>query len=142
MCLKGEEKKEERNLPSPTKNRSAAIAIKHRVTLKFARKIKRNREISAVLQSGKQWHCPPITVVYLNNRLCYNRCAVIVPKIAGSAVERNRIKRAVRENFRASIIKTAPHRDILIKICPQRNQTISNQAIEGALKQWSTTVTE
>ena len=62
-------------------------------------KIKRNREIGAVLKGGKHFACPYFKICYLGNGLDRSRYALITPKTMGSAVSRNRARRIMRSSY-------------------------------------------
>ncbi len=67
--------------------------------MKYQR-IKRKKEFSKILKSGKRAHAETLTVVYLPARQL--KMAVCVGKKYGKSVVRNRIKRLLREAFRAA----------------------------------------
>lgn len=65
--------------------------------MKYQR-IKRKKEITAILKSGKRLYSGSLTIVTLPAEEA--RMAVCVGKKFGKSVERNRIKRLLREAFR------------------------------------------
>lgn len=62
-------------------------------------RLKKKKEFSAVLKSGKRAYQSSLTVVYLRSK--QTKMAVCVGKKYGKSVQRNRIKRLLREAFRA-----------------------------------------
>lgn len=61
----------------------------------------RKKEIKKILKKGKKIHSQNFLLFFLKNDLKYSRFSVIVPlKFSKKAVERNKIKRKVREVLR------------------------------------------
>lgn len=65
-----------------------------------------------------------------------NRCVIVISKEAGTAVERNKKKRCVRECFRKDIKATPLHSDILIKIHPAKDGNKRNFGLKKAIALW------
>lgn len=107
---------------------------KKRQQFRKAVKIKRSRELYRVLSNGHRSRNPVLTVYSLENEMNCARCAVIVSSKTGSAVDRNTLKRHVREWFRM-IPEPLYNRDILIKFNAVRG-AINKKAIDEALRQW------
>ena len=61
-------------------------------------RIKKKKEITGILKTGKRAHSETLTVVYLP--ASQTKMAVCVGKKYGKSTERNRIKRLLREAFR------------------------------------------
>ena len=66
--------------------------------MKYLR-IKKKKEFSKILKSGKRAHAEHLTIVYLPDKA--RKMAVCVGKKYGKSVVRNRIKRLLREAYRA-----------------------------------------
>ncbi len=65
--------------------------------MKYLR-IKRKNDITKILKTGKRAHSESLTIVYLPKK--QTEMAVCVGKKFGKSVQRNRIKRLLREAFR------------------------------------------
>lgn len=63
-------------------------------------RLKRKREIDAVLESGQKLANQYLVMIYRPNELDVSRLVVIVGRRFGKAHDRNRFKRYVREYFR------------------------------------------
>ena len=61
-------------------------------------RLKKRKDISALLKTGKRAHAQSLTLVYLPSK--QTKIAVCVGKKYGKSVQRNRIKRLLREAFR------------------------------------------
>lgn len=70
--------------------------------LKKTNRINKTRELQRVYRSGKTMHTPALVIKFvpaLKTRIAF----VVSTKVSKKAVERNRIKRAVREQMRLSM---------------------------------------
>ena len=66
--------------------------------------IKKNFEFKRVLSKGKYFNSNNLAIYFFPNRLNLLRFGFAVGKKAGKAVERNRIKRIIRESARLTTI--------------------------------------
>lgn len=66
--------------------------------------IKKNFEFRRALSRGKSVNGKNISIYFFPNRLNFTRFGFAIGKKAGNAVERNRIKRVIREIVRLSEI--------------------------------------
>jgi ribonuclease P protein component len=112
---------------------------KPRYTFKKAQRIKGKKEISALFLSGKKWNGEWCSVYFINNGIKRSRSIIIIPKSAGSAVERNRIKRQTRESLRYLFKTVTLHVDVLIKIHPSNDAKKSEQGLKKDLSLWAIT---
>jgi ribonuclease P protein component len=71
------------------------------VRLGQASRLRRRRQFLAVQQRGRRLHAGPLVVLALQSGASRARLGVTVSSKIGNAVTRNRIKRWVREAFRA-----------------------------------------
>lgn len=78
-------------------------------------RIKRSKEISFILRSGRRSRRKGFTVVYQLTQYPGDRFAVLVSRKHGNAVARNRIKRRFREVFRYGKGTESPYFDIVIR---------------------------
>ena len=64
--------------------------------------IKRRYEFKILFSKGQVFYGKNITVYILKNKYEFNRLGIAVGKKSGKAVERNKIKRLIRENYKLS----------------------------------------
>ena len=64
--------------------------------------IKRKYEFKILFSRGKIAYGTNLTMYILKNKLNVNKLGIAVGKKSGKAVERNRIKRLIKENYRLS----------------------------------------
>ena len=64
------------------------------------RRLKKSRDIIRVFKRGERRETPFFSLLLRRNSLGYDRMAVVVNKKFGKAVERNRIRRRLKEIFR------------------------------------------
>lgn len=66
--------------------------------------------------NGATFHRGPIRIHMVENKLPHNRLGLSVPKRAGNAVMRNRIKRLLREAFRMMTDSQAQGYDMVVTV--------------------------
>ncbi|HAV21664.1 MAG TPA: ribonuclease P protein component [Bacillota bacterium] len=64
-------------------------------------RLRKNEQFRKVFQSGKAYVGDMVVVYALENALPYNRVGITVSRKLGGAVERNHLKRIMREAWRA-----------------------------------------
>ena len=62
--------------------------------------IRKKDEIDRIFKQGRRFFCEGMRLISLNNDLSYDRIIVIPAKHYGNSVERNRVRRRVKEIFR------------------------------------------
>ena len=106
-----------------------------------AYRIKRNSDFQAIYKNGKSVANRQFVVyTYKNRDLKHFRLGISVSKKLGNAVTRNRIKRAIRENFKVhkqNIIA----KDIIV-IARQPAKDMNTLEIQSSLEQPKSNVTQ
>jgi ribonuclease P protein component len=77
-------------------------------------RITKKRDYLTVYQQGVRRHSEHFTIVTCKNEMGISRLGITVSKKVGSAVERNRIRRLVREFFRLNRSRLSTPQDIVI----------------------------
>jgi ribonuclease P protein component len=80
--------------------------------LKKNERLKKNKEFRKIYNKGKSYVHPLIVLYVLPNSLGKNRVGFTVSKRIGNAVQRNRVKRLLKENYR--LTKDSPLSLVLI----------------------------
>ena len=62
--------------------------------------LKKNYEFKNVLNTGKYYKGKQIEIFYLKKNISKNLLGIAISKKVGSSVDRNKIKRLIRENYR------------------------------------------
>jgi len=68
--------------------------------MKFTQSLKKNRDFQQVYQKGKSFANQYLVMVVLKNGLEGNRLGISVSKKVGNSVQRHRLARLIRENYR------------------------------------------
>ncbi|MGE5329963.1 MAG: ribonuclease P protein component [Deltaproteobacteria bacterium] len=68
--------------------------------MKNTESLKKNIEFKKVFTKGKWYKGKYVVIYFLRNNLAFNNLGIAVGKKIGSSVERNRIKRLIRECYR------------------------------------------
>ena len=77
-------------------------------------KIRKRPEYLSIYQQGMRIQARHFTIVAQKNALGYARLGITVSKKVGDAVQRNWIKRLIREFFRLNKTRLAVSRDIVV----------------------------
>ncbi|PIE57403.1 MAG: ribonuclease P protein component [Desulfobulbus propionicus] len=80
--------------------------------------LKTNREFNRVYQVGRRLYGDGFIIIYLANNRLQSRLGISVQRKVGSAVQRNRIKRLVREVFRLHRDQFPEQADIVVAVRP------------------------
>lgn len=78
--------------------------------------IKRRYEFKILFSKGKIAYGRNLTMYVLKNKLEINKLGIAVGKKSGKAVDRNRIKRLIRENYKLSEDNIKSGYNILISV--------------------------
>ncbi len=70
--------------------------------MKNTKSLKLNRDFRRLYYRGKSVACGYVVIYAMKNRLTHNRLGLTCGKSIGKAVERNRVKRLMREGYRLS----------------------------------------
>ncbi len=66
-------------------------------------RLRRPAEVNRVRQTGKSWRHPLVILLVQSNSLDVSRFAFIASRHVGKAVQRNRVKRVLRESLRTHL---------------------------------------
>ncbi len=98
-----------------------------------ADRLKKRYEFRRVQLSGRRIHTPHFLLVVQPNALPNTRLGITVTKKVGNAVQRNRIKRVVREVFRNNRLLFPVSHDVVF-IAKRDAKGISYEALLGELQ--------
>jgi ribonuclease P protein component len=76
-------------------------------------------EIQKVAREGKRIRTSYLDVRILASPCGHVRVGIVVPRYAESAVDRNRLKRRLRELVRTQLLPAAPPTDVVIRARPE-----------------------
>jgi ribonuclease P protein component len=96
-------------------------------------RLKKRYEFRQVQLNGRRIHTPHFLIVVLPNTSSHTRLGITVTKKVGTAVERNRIKRVVREVFRRNRHLFPPSHDVVF-IAKRDAPQVSYDALLGELR--------
>ena len=76
----------------------------------------RNAEFRKVYDQGRRRSLDFLVAFALENERSYSRIGLTVPRAVGCAVERNRVKRRLRESIRKRLAELGPGWDIVLNV--------------------------
>ena len=76
-------------------------------------RLRRNSDFQQVRRVGKSYASPILVLAFLRNELDHSRFGFVVSKHLGKAVQRNKIKRRLREAARFRLKKIKPGFDLV-----------------------------
>ena len=77
-------------------------------------RLRRRAEFLALQRDGVRWHMPSFVVIRTGSRGDQSRIGITVSRRVGNAVNRNRLKRIIREIFRTNRRDVTPAQDVLV----------------------------
>lgn len=96
-------------------------------------KLKKEKDFQKVFNEGKSYYSNFIGLKLINNKLDFNRFAIIISrKVSKKAVERNKIKRRIEEIIRLNFFNFKKSFDVII-ITKKDILSLSYSEIEGNL---------
>jgi ribonuclease P protein component len=101
--------------------------------MKFTKSLQKNKDFQQVYKKGKSFANKYFVMYVLKNELEENRLGISVSKKVGNSVQRNRLKRLIRENYRISESKYIRGLDIVI-IARINSKGIGYEEVESALE--------
>ena len=80
--------------------------------------LRKNREFARVYNTGNRLHGAGFSLIWSENAFAWNRLGISVGRKTGRAVDRNRIKRIIREAFRLHRQVFPAQSDIVVTVRP------------------------
>ncbi len=111
---------------------SDAAHINTDTRLKKAQRIKKRRDIERVFEEGETFRGKNLNACVLPNSLDFSRLGIVTGKKVGNAVERNRIRRLLRECFRLNKGLLRPGLDVVL--IPRKGFPTTFQGAEEEFK--------
>ncbi len=106
--------------PESTSLRQAdAQSHECRRTFSRSQRLSRSTDIATVKQTGRRVKAGQIDVRIATSPLSYARVGIVVPKYKKSIVERNKLRRRLRELVRVKMLPVIKSQDVLIKTFPK-----------------------
>lgn len=99
--------------------------------MKRQHRLRHNVDFQQVRRNGKSNASPLMVLAFLRNELDYSRFGFVVSKRLGKAVQRNRIKRRLREVTRLRLAQIKPGFDLVFIARQPINQASYSQIEQG-----------
>lgn len=96
-------------------------------------RLTREGDLEAVRIQGKRIRTAQLEVRYLASPLRRPRVGVIVPRYSHSAVERNLVKRRLRELIRTEVLPSMAELDVVVRAAPSAYKA-DFETLRGALR--------
>ena len=96
--------------------------------------LKKNADFQHVYKRGRSIANPLFVIVYFKNRFGYTRVGFSVSKKFGNAVERNRIKRQLREIYRQNTFMIKDGFDIIFVVRKNAKQASFSDMQKAVIK--------
>ncbi len=90
------------------------------------------RELNKTFKEGRRVKAQGFTLIFNPNQVGFSRLAVVAGRKLGLAVERNRVRRRLRELFRKSQSLLKDNFDIIVVVYPE----LKEQAFQETAGQW------
>ena len=95
--------------------------------------IRLKADIDNVFKAGKRYSLSCFTLLVADNNLSYSRIIVIPVKHYGNSVQRNHIRRQIKEIWRINQERFSAGRDFAVVVRPMYEKTLSFQEKEELL---------
>ncbi len=79
----------------------------------------RQSDLQAVIRSGCRYRTPRIHISWRPNKLGHPRLGIVVPRYGKRAIDRNRVRRRVREISRRRILPSVHGIDLVVRSRPE-----------------------
>ncbi len=90
--------------------------------------VKKQPEISLIFKTGREQSCRGLRLIVAQNHLGFNRVIVIPARHYGNAVQRNRIRRQIKEIWRNEKVKMSSGFDFAFVVYPGKALDHEKQA--------------
>jgi ribonuclease P protein component len=91
--------------------------------------------LTAVLQQGRRRRTPRLDIAACPNSIGHPRLGVVVPRHGQSAVQRNRLRRRLREVSRRDLLPRLPALDLVVRALPAAYRCDRSDLVTD-LQQW------
>ncbi|MEK7369633.1 MAG: ribonuclease P protein component [Planctomycetota bacterium] len=85
-------------------------------SLKKEQRLRKRKDFERVFEEGTVFRCKNLNAYVLQNSLDFSRLGIVTGKKVGHAVERNRIRRLLRECFRLNKALLGPRLDVVLVV--------------------------